>query len=299
MKPDTLSRIHWDDVRVFLALYRARTMGEAARALGVDTSTVSRRLVQLEEALDAALFARGRDGVRPTEAAEELLARAEQVEAAFASFANTADALEREVSGVVRVTCPPDMAAVVVLPVLEGLFEAHPELRVVLDPGESTADLGRREADLAVRVSRPTRGDMITRKLLDVRFLPAASPTYRAGLPEAAAPDDVRWIGWGDGFREAPPARWLDAHVSREPVLRTDRLTTQIEAARQGLGVALVPEPSIAHYGLAPLAFEGVATPSAPVYLVAHELLRGVPRVRVVWDALVAWADRRAASARG
>ncbi len=290
IKPDAFSNIHWDDVRVFLALCRAKTMGEAARALSVNTSTVSRRLVQLEEALDASLFERGRDGLKPTEAAAELMSRAEQMESAFALFANTADALEREVSGLVRITCPPDMADVVVLPMLRGLFDAYPELRVVLDPDESTANLNRREADLAVRVGRPVRGDMVARKLLDVCFVPAVAPAHKARFPRTGSPDDVPWIGWGDRFIETPPARWLDAHVAAEPVLRTDRLTTQIAAVQQGLGVALVPEPSIAHYGLERLAFDGVMTPAVPIYLVAHQLLRSVPRVRVVWDALVAWA---------
>ncbi|HYG68111.1 MAG TPA: LysR family transcriptional regulator, partial [Anaeromyxobacteraceae bacterium] len=73
-------KLHWDDVRLFLALCRSRTLGGAARTLGVDASTVSRRLVALERALAATLFDRGRDGVAPTEAAERLLPAAEEIE---------------------------------------------------------------------------------------------------------------------------------------------------------------------------------------------------------------------------
>ena len=106
--------VPWDDVRLFLALCRARTVGAAARALAVDASTVSRRLAALEEVLATTLFSRGREGIAPTVAAEGLLPVAEEMEAVMNRFARAADRLEREVSGLVRLTCPPDVAAVVV-----------------------------------------------------------------------------------------------------------------------------------------------------------------------------------------
>jgi DNA-binding transcriptional LysR family regulator len=100
----------WDDVRLFLALCRARTLGAAARTLGVDAATCSRRLAALEEALAATLFDRGRDGIRKTKAAEDLLPVAEEIEAGMLRFASLADGLEREAVGTVRMTCPPDAA---------------------------------------------------------------------------------------------------------------------------------------------------------------------------------------------
>ena len=97
--PDSLD---WGEVRLFLALCRGRTVGHAAEALGVDASTVSRRLAALEEALDLTLFDRGRQGAIPTEAAEELLPVAEEMEAVMRRFASAAQGLEREVAGLVR-----------------------------------------------------------------------------------------------------------------------------------------------------------------------------------------------------
>src|SRR5687768_5400127 len=97
--------LHWDDVRLFLALCRARTVGSAAAELGVDSSTVSRRLAALEEALGATLFDRGRDGITATEAAEDLMPIAEEIEGVMTRFANAAEGLEREPAGLVRITC--------------------------------------------------------------------------------------------------------------------------------------------------------------------------------------------------
>lgn len=281
--------LDWDDVRLFLVLYRARTMVEAAAKLAVNVSTVSRRLSALEETLDCVLFDRGRDGLRPAPAADDLFPAAELVEHDVAQFANVVDNLERDVSGVVRMTCPPDVADVIVLPVLRGLFDKHSRLRVALEPSESTVDLNRREADLALRLVRPTRGDLVVKQVLTVHWRPAATRTLAARLSPVGDLRAWPWIGWSDRFRAMPACQWLDEHAGHEPVLRTDSLATQIAAAKAGLGVALLPAPSIAHYQLTEieLATRLPPPPQDELYLVTHRALRKVPRVRALWDALV------------
>lgn len=289
------SPLHWDDVRLFLALCRARTVGEAGRALGVDASTVSRRLAALEAALAATLFDRGRDGVVATQAAEELMPVAEQMEAAMARFSEAADGLERAVTGLVRLTCPPDVADVIVLPLLDELLARHPGLRIAVDPDEGLRDLTRREADLALRVVRPTRGDLVVTRLRTVRWVLAASPATARALGTLRAWTGARWIGWGPGLAEVGPATWLARHAGAiEPVVRSDSLSVQISAVRAGIGVALLPAPSLEHYGLAPVklapALRDAASswPADELFLTTHRALREVPRVRAVWERLVA-----------
>src|SRR5688500_8162843 len=131
-----LSNLRWDDVRLFLALCRARTVASAAVTLGVDASTASRRLSTPEEELGAALCARNREGNTPTEAAENLMPVAEEIEAGMLRFTNAAQGLEREASGLVRVACAPDVAVVLLLPLLKELLARHPALRVEIE--EST-----------------------------------------------------------------------------------------------------------------------------------------------------------------
>lgn len=266
----------------------------------MDASTVSRRLAALEEALDLTLFDRGRQGAIPTEAAEELLPVAEEMEAVMMRFASAAQGLEREVAGLVRITCPADVAEVVIAPMLGGLFERHPGLRVSIDPSETLLDLTRHEADLALRTVRPTRGDLVVTGLLAVRWVLVASPRMARRLGTLHAWKDAPWIGWGERLSGTPPARWLAEHAPGvEPSVRSDSLRVQLAVVASGGGVALVPEPSAEHYGFVPVKLGGALRDSAAswpideLFLTTHRALRNVPRVRAVWDLLLArFADR-------
>jgi DNA-binding transcriptional LysR family regulator len=295
-----LERLHWDDVRLFLALCRSQTLGGAAKVLELDASTVSRRLVSLEEALATSLFDRGRDGVAPTKAAEDLMPVAEEIEDGFGRFTHAVGALEREVAGTVRVACPPDLAEVVLAPLLPALLSKHPLLRVLIDPGEGIVDLSRREADLALRTVRPQRGDLIVTRVLSASWVLAGTPKLLKKLGALRAWEDAPWVGWGERLAHVPAARWLSDHVKGyQPRLRSDSLMVQLAVVRAGGGVALVPQPSLDHYGLAQvklapaLRAAAASWPVDELYLVSHRALRHVPRVRVVWDLLVAQLAKR------
>lgn len=293
-------RLAWDDVKLFLALCRSRTVGGAARSLRVDASTVSRRLATLEEVLATSLFDRGRDGIAPTEAAEALMPVAEEIEQSMARFTNQAEGLEREAAGIVRITCPPDVAEVVIAPLLSELLARHPALRVTLDAGEAVRDLTRREADLALRVVRPTSGDLVMTRLTSARWVLVAAPKLARRLGTLRDFGAAPWVSWGERLAQLGAARWLAKHAKGvEPVVRSDSLTVQLAAVRSGAGVALVPEPSASHYGLVPVklapALREAAEdwPKDELYLVTHRALHNVPRVRVVWELLLQrWGDR-------
>lgn len=286
--------LDWDDVRLFLALCRARTVGDAAAALGVDASTVSRRLAALELVVGAALFERGRSGVRRTEAAEALMPVAEEIEGAMTRFTGAAEGLDRAVTGSVRVTCPSDVAEALVVPLLHDLLARHPALRIAIDAREQLLDLGRREADIALRVVRPARGDLVVTRLRAVRWVLATTPAHARALGTLTAWSDVGWIAC-DRMSGVGPARWLSTHApGLDPLLRSDSLTIQIAGVRAGLGCALLPELGLAHYGLVPVPLgaalrrESSTWPADELFLVTHRALRDVPRVRAVWDQLVA-----------
>lgn len=287
------STLAWDDVRLFLALFRARTLGEAGRVLGVDTSTVSRRLNALEAALDATLFDRGRDGVRATEAAEDLLPAAELVEHGVLQFAHATDGLERKVAGQVRITCPPDAVEVYLLPLLQPVLQAHPNLEVVIEPSESVRDLTRREADIGLRVVRPARGDLVVKRLRAVPWRLVGSPALVERLGEVARWSDLPWLAYSEQLAGMPAVRWMAERLGNtQPRLRSDSINTLVAAAKAGIGVGLLPAPTANFHGLrtprlaADLAEELATLPEASLFLVTHRVLRTVPRIRAVWDAI-------------
>jgi DNA-binding transcriptional LysR family regulator len=291
--------IRWDDVPLLLALFRERNLTAAARRLGLDASTASRRLTVLEQTTKTRLFDRTRLGLAPTEAAEQMLAAAEEMERAALKLASAAEVHEVGVEGVVRIAVVPGIADAYLAPRLHRLVERHPRLRVELDVRVQLADLTRREADLALRTIRPQSGELVMKKLATARWLAIASTERAKELGTLRSWNDVPWITWDDDLAHIPSARWVAKHASASPpVLRTSSVGSLVAAVKSGLGVALFDEftPSV-HGGLAPVRYAPVLQASAsewPVddlWLVGHAALRDTPRVAATWDFLVEMFD--------
>jgi len=286
------SGLRWDDVRLFLALHRERSLAGAGARVGLDPSTLSRRLAALEDSLATRLFDRTREGLVATAAADLLLPAAEEMESAHTRFTRDASGFEREAEGLVRLSVPPGLADAFVGPSLARLRRQHPRIRIELDASVRVLDLTRREADLAIRMVRPEGADLVTLKVSTSVWTPMTS--------QAAAPkpvtrwEDVPWIAWGDDLAAIPPARWLVKHVPNAvPVLRTSHIATQVAAVEAGLGVALLPLSYLAVSAMTPLRYaKNLAAsvrelPPNETWLVGHRALRSVPRVAAVWDFLV------------
>ena len=289
---DTNTR--WDDVRLFLALYRERNLAAGGARVGLDPSTLSRRLASLEESLAARLFDRTREGLVPTAAADLLLPAAEEMESAHLRFAREASGFEREAEGVVRLSVPPGVADAFVGPSLVRLHARHPRIRVELDASVRLLDLTRREADLAVRTIRPQSGDLVMLKVGASPWTPMIGAKLAAKQKPVKSWDEVAWIAWGDDLAGIPPARWLSKHASKvEPVLRTSHIATQVAAVEAGLGAALLPASYSRVREVAPVrhakALERsvLDLPINETWLVGHKALRDVPRVAAVWEFLV------------
>lgn len=285
--------LKWDDVRLFLALCGSHKLSQAGKRLGMDASTVSRRLNALEEALATTLFDRGRDGITPTDAARNLEPIAEEMARVAARFSGEVDRLERDVSGEVCLAAPVDAAQVLLTPLLPALFSRHPQLRVELLTGERVVDLTRREADLAIRTARPTSGDLVFTRLVQVRWVVATSPALVEGAEPTRNWSDLPWLGCGRRTLDATPGRWFSKHVGGvEPVLRADSITTQIACIQAGLGVALLPDRTVSSFGLVPVRItkalqRETSFPVDELFLVTSRALRRVPRINAVWDFLI------------
>ncbi|RWR51916.1 LysR family transcriptional regulator [Sinirhodobacter ferrireducens] len=279
---DALSALQWDDIRFFLALARAGSLSRAARALRVEHSTVARRVTSLETALALRLFDRLASGWSLTAEGEELLAQAGAVEAQILGLARIAREQD-PMAGRVRISAPPVLLAELLMPTVAALSAAHPRLTIDLEGSRREADMMRAEADIALRIGLPETGDLIARRIAEIGYGLYGAP----GLPEGPAPR--RWIGFDDSLPGLAQKRWLEAEMEgAEPAICSNDMATMAQAARAGLGLALLPhflgarDAALCAYPARQPAF------SRPLYLILHADMRRAPRVRAVADALVA-----------
>lgn len=274
--------MRWDDLPVFLAALRGGSLAAAGAALGVDASTVSRRLRALEASLDVRLFDRTPGGLVPTDAAQRLVAHAEQVEQAVAGLLREGEALEQAVEGEVRIACPDGVATELLPPILALLQDRHPALQPTLLCGVAFVDLARREADIALRAWNPPGEDLVTTKLasapVGIFGTPALVDQWR-GRPLSEVP----FISWDSRHDHLEDSRWL-ASIGARVVLRANVMPAHLAAARAGLGFVINVAESSA--GLVPLQAQLGETRGA-LWMTAHRTMRRVPRVAAVWDAVL------------
>lgn len=289
------NEFRWDDARVLLALHRSGTLSGAAASLGVDASTVGRRIDAFEAALGARLFERTPDGAVPTAATEELVPHAEAMERAALELAGGAASFERDVEGVVRLSVPPGIADLLLAPLLPRLHARHPKLRLELDARVGYVDLARREADLVLRGMRPDRGDLVAVRVAGSRSLPYVRDTLARKLGRIRAAVDVPWITYGADLAHIPDAAWVLRTIPESAiVLRTSSFTAQVAAVEAGLGATLIPEALTgARPHLVPLDLDRKAArelppfPEGHLWLATHRAMRSIPRIAAVWSFLV------------
>lgn len=284
----------WEDLRLFLAVYRHKNLGEAARKLGLDTSTMSRRLNALESDLGLRLFERSREGLRPTRAAEHVLAAAELMESAHARLTRDVSEVERTAEGIVRLSVAPGMADKFVVPLLLPLRKRFPGIVIELDASIRAVDLSRQEADIALRSVAPKGADLLIAKVGSARWVPAGAPALVKRTSKVDDWSALGWITWDRDMSSFPSARWLSKHAPKANVVfRTSHFASQLVAAEAGLGVMLAPEPYVRHSTLqpldvaAPLRASFDELPTDALWLVGHRALRDVPRVSAVWTFLL------------
>jgi len=232
--------LDWDDLRYFLEAARAQTLAGAARKLGIEHTTIGRRLAALERALGAALVLRGPDGLRLTPLGERLLPIAEQIERTVHSLRDLA---EQGVSRV-RLAVPSGFARLFAAG-LATLRAQHPDLMLEIVSGARIVDLEQSEADLAVRSAPVDGGDLIARRLCTSGWSLYAAPAYLERRAAPASLDDLSGhdlIGFHSSLSQLPAAQWLDERASpASVVLRSREMTDMVAAASSGLGLAVLP----------------------------------------------------------
>lgn len=287
--------ISWDDQRIFLAVLEEGSLSAAARRLGLSHPTVRSRIEALERELGTVLFTRSVNGLTPTETAETLRDSARAMAMASDLFVRQASAPGGEVAGIVRVSVPEFMGIEVIPPMLARLRTEHPGIRIELSLSNAPADLLAQEVDVAVRTVTPKQEALVARKVAAIPLGLFASRAYieRRGTPaslEEIADHDI--IGPDrnriDLAMAAILAERLGGTLSRDRfVLRTDSHPAQIAATRAGVGIGISQVPVGENDPNLVRILPEVEVTVIETWIVTHENLARVPRVRAVFDSLV------------
>lgn len=284
---------NWDDLRLFLAVARAGSLSGAARGLGVTHSTVFRRLAAFEERLGVRLFERLPNGYALTAPGEEMLEAVARIDEEIAALARKVTGRDQRLSGTIRITATDMLAAGLMPRHLAAFRAARPGIELEMIVTDTSLDLTRREADIALRVGNAAQETLVGRRVGRLAFGVYASLARRR---RALDPDLARndWIGFGasHGPLSRHLARWLP---DLRPFYRTNSIIAAVAAAKAGIGLAALPcaiadrEPDLIR--IAPLPEDFLLD----LWLLTHEDLRNTARVRAFMEftaaALAAEAD--------
>jgi DNA-binding transcriptional LysR family regulator len=277
---------NWNDLRYLLAVARGQSMAAAARLLGVDDTTVARRLAALQESLGARLCQRSADGtLRLTGAGERAVLHAERMEREIGALDTALSGAAGAASGTVRLTAVPIVANRILVPAAKSLLQRHPALQLEIIGDAKDLNLTRRETDLALRLARPKTGGtkVVARRVGALRYA-----VYAASSCPARVARKLPWIGYDETMAHLPQARWIADKVAsgeRAAALRLCDAEAVLEAVVAGLGRSLLPcavadcERRLQRLGPTDLTRE--------LWLLTHAELRTLNRV----EAVAAWID--------
>jgi len=269
---------NWDDFRYFLAIARHASIRKAAQVLGVSHSTVLRRITTFEEVLNVRLFERTPTGYFATKAGDEMLHFAQQIEEETTNASRLIAGRDNQLSGKIHITMP-GVLATLLMPDLAAFRRSHPGIELQISPGYSIANLAKREADVAIRISNDPPENLFGRRILKVFRAAYVCGDYLPGIRQANDILPLSWIGLTD---VQPSFQWMEESDFPDiPVgaIISDPQAT-LEAVKAGVGMAMLPcymadtIPGI--YRMPPATL----LPHSDLWILTHADMRNTARIR-------------------
>ncbi len=219
---------------------RGRFVG-AAEKLGINHSTVFRRLGALEKSLGARLFERSRSGYEPTPAGAEMVTLANRISENISDFERGVAGRDVKPAGLLRLTTNDTFISYLVTPVLASFKQAYPEIALEIIVTHQPLNLSRRDADIAIRATRDPPETLVGRRLTTFAWCRYA-PRSWVEEGRLVDPANVSWVGFGDALSNLPARIWLDSEVERQNICcRFDTLIGVAQAIASGMGMGAIP----------------------------------------------------------
>ena len=283
--------LDWSLLQSFLVLAESGSLSQAAPLLGSTQPTLSRQLAQLETQIGQSLFERSPRGLRLTAAGQALLPAARRMREGAQDLTLALAGQSQSLAGTVRITASEIVSTYLLPAVLCGLREAHPEIHIEVVASNEVEDLLARSADIALRMVRPSEPTLVARKLADWPLGVFAHRSYlqKRGMPTRQTMTEHDWLGYDRSEQTLRGFAAAGFKVERDFfAFRCDNQVVGWEAMRAGLGLGVGMTQLAARDTELVQVLHEVPLPSLPVWLTAHRELRDTPRLRVVFDALVA-----------
>jgi DNA-binding transcriptional LysR family regulator len=283
---------HWDELRTFVEVARDGSLSGAARRLGLTQPTVGRHIDALDAALGVALFARSPRGLAPTPAALALEPHVEAMAAAAAALTRVASGEAAADTGVVRLTASEVIGCEVLPPILAAFHAEHPGIAIELVLTNRNEDLARRDADIAVRMVRPTQSGLLARRIGTARIGLYAHRDYLARFGEPRALAELKGhcvIGFDRDNRSFRGAGDFARRLTREDFgFRCDNDLAQLAALRAGVGIGGCQDNIARRTPALVAVLPNTIQYALEVWLVMHKDLKATRRVRLLFDHLAA-----------
>ena len=280
----------WNDLKAFLAVAETGSTLSAAQALRVSQTTVARRIAALEEATGLNLFERRQAGYTLTPVGDAMLASAIAVRDAADRFGEAAGARSRDAGGTVSLTTMEIFAVTILPPILRDLRTAHPGIHIHLDTADEPRDLAAGAADIAIRSSKqPTGGGLVGRRIADNPWTVYCSRDYADlhGIPHSREELATHPFIGGGGYVWEPYQAWLRQYrLEDSVVMKYDTGTGLLAGVRSGMGLTILPAFIADHEPDLIRCIPPKNEDTTGLWLLTHERLRHVPRVRIVLDFL-------------
>ncbi len=277
----------WDDLRIFLEIARTGSLAGAARALGVNHSTVFRRINAFEDRLGVRLFERLPTGYALTLAGEEMQASADRVEREIDRLDRRITGRDLRLEGTLVVTTTDTIIENFLTPHLAAFRQAYPGIVLELVIDNRNINLSKRQADVAVRPTRNPPETLVGRKIADIAVAPYAAPRYMKGRKEDLGALD--WLSVDESLAHLAAAKWFrENHADANVVLRANSLFGLLHTCEAGMGAALLacfmadPRKGLRRIG------EPIPGAGTMLWLLTHEDLRHTGRVRAFMDFMAA-----------
>jgi DNA-binding transcriptional LysR family regulator len=278
------SALSWDEFRLVKAIADAGSLVGAADGLGLNHSTIFRRLGAIEAALGAKLFERSRSGYQPTASGEEMVAVAKAMSDTVVEFERRVAGRDVKPSGELRVTTVDSMAVYLLPPIFTRFRQLNPgvHLDVIIAPNQ--LNLSRRDADVAIRVTNEPPETLIGRRIGPIRWAVYGCPKLAAEYGRRAI-EEAPWVGFGEHLGSAVGKRWTERNISlRRQVCRVNSILGMAEAIASGAGAGVLPcfvgnpRADLTCIG------EPIAALDLDLWILTHPDLRHSARVRAFTD---------------